>query len=408
MDFKIVGLPYEIDYDNNYLAAFSLCLDRYKKWCGLFLNQNEGYTKYLSGEEKDSLVKAISTDGGIIKKCVNLYYTGDIVAASKRMKGLLERIVNGDTTGFIKSELDKNYCCRLAANYPFLNNDLDRKHVDSLLEHDITLYRARKEYFNDYKEMYHIPLNKRDLVGTERFSIPGIPCLYLGSSVYDVWLEMGRPAYSDFNVSAIKLTRTGKKLQILNLTATPYLLLGINTIQFDNVDKESNLSLIRSLLRIYPLVIATSIRNKSPRGIFRSDYIISHLIMMNIKSIGIDGVAYISKRIEDYDEDFAMPQLVNIALPAFEESHADKKYGAICEKIDITRAANYEEFLNLELGVRGKDEKNSFFAKTFLELGENNINNALRVSGRKVDYHNTGFYRFENHLCAMKFNSFNS
>lgn len=291
----------------------------------------------------------------------------------------------------------------MSGNYPFLNNERNRKILNELLDSELIFFRARTEYYNDYKEMYHIPLNKRDLVGTERFSVPGIPCFYMGAFVYDVWLEMGRPAYSDFNVSAIKLTDIGKRLQVLNLTATPYLLLGINSIVGNVYEKEKNLSLVRVLLRIYPLVIATSIRNKSPRGKFRFDYIISHLIMMNIKSLGIDGVAYLSKRIE-YGEDCAVPELVNFAFPAFDESKTNKLYGSICDKIKITRASNYEEFLSLELINDQRMEKTSYFAKTFVAPGLDNVNR-INISGRYVDYHNTGFYRFENHLCSMDFNN---
>lgn len=406
MSEEIVKLPYEIDSDSDYKIAFTACMDKYVSWAGNFLEKGEGFTEYLSYAEKDRIIKAIVTDGGIIKNCIKLYCSGEIVDASLRIKRLLARIIEEDKeTGFIKSDLDKNYCARMSANYPFLYNKTNDQLINRLLEHDLTFFRARKDYYFDYKEMYHIPLDKRDLVGTERFSVPGIPCFYMGASIYDIWLEMGRPPYSDFNVSAIKLTESGKKLQILNLTATPYLLLGVNNIVGNVHEIEKNISLVRALLRIYPLVIATSIRNKKPRGKFRTDYIVSHLIMMSIKDLGIDGVAYLSKRIENFGEDYAMPQLVNIALPAFEESKINSKYGTICEKIEITRAANYEEFLSLESRVNQMVDKTSYFAKTFIEPGPHNGPNGIVVSGRYVDYHDTGFYRFENHVCSMNYNS---
>ncbi|QFJ53930.1 hypothetical protein [Pseudobutyrivibrio xylanivorans] len=404
MDYEIVRLPYEIGSDADYINAFDKCMRTYKKWvAGLFEDRN-GIATQLSITEKQRIINAIRTDGGIIKNCISRYYAGDIATATKRIGSLLERIILDDKNGFIKSDIDKNYCSRLCANYPFLNINLSSEQIKRMLDNELTFFRARKEYFTDYSEMYHIPLDKRDLVGTERFSVPGIPCLYLGTSVYDVWLEMGRPAYSDFNVSAIKLTEKGKKMQILNLVATPYLLLGLNSPIGDENNMDSNLSIIKSLLRIYPLVIATSIRNKSPRGKFRSDYIISHLIMLNLKKLGIDGVAYLSKRILSSEEDIVLPQMVNVAFPAFESSSVNEKYGEICEKIQITRPANYEEFLSLELGSAECLNKNSYFAKTF----DDNQNlyscvNRVKISGKDVVYQNTGFYRFENHLCEQKF-----
>ena len=167
------------------------------------------------------------------------------------------------------------------------------------------------------------------------------------------------------------------------------------------VNEEENVG-IEHILETDPLIIATSIRNQNSKGKFRSEYIISHLIMLSLRKLGIDGVAYLSKRIEDIGEDYAVPQMVNFAFPAFEISGVNKKYGTICECIEITKPANYEEFRSIELRADHSMINHSFFAKTYDEPGEN-PGNCIRISGRIVDYHNTGFYRFENHLCSMDF-----
>lgn len=55
------------------------------------------------------------------------------------------------------------------------------------------LFRARwkGEYdSNDIKEYFHIPFSLRSLVGSQRFSISGLPLLYLGSSVLTVEKEL--------------------------------------------------------------------------------------------------------------------------------------------------------------------------------------------------------------------------
>ena len=41
--------------------------------------------------------------------------------------------------------------------------------------------------------------------GSYRFSIPGITSLYLGNTSYACWIEMGRSAEHDFNVSSVVL-----------------------------------------------------------------------------------------------------------------------------------------------------------------------------------------------------------
>ena len=63
------------------------------------------------------------------------------------------------------------------------------------------LYKCRaneKMYPFSKNEMFHIPFDKRHLVGNQRFSLSGLPCLYLGGSSYICWEELGR---KDFNTS---------------------------------------------------------------------------------------------------------------------------------------------------------------------------------------------------------------
>ena len=69
-----------------------------------------------------------------------------------------------------------------------------------------SLYRARKNTGDmDYKneEMFHIKYNYRSKVKTQRYSFPGLPCLYLGASAYVCWLELNRPPMEQFQVAEI-------------------------------------------------------------------------------------------------------------------------------------------------------------------------------------------------------------
>lgn len=42
-------------------------------------------------------------------------------------------------------------------------------------------------------EMFHIPLSKNHLIGTERYSMPGYQCLYLATQIELCWCECGQP-----------------------------------------------------------------------------------------------------------------------------------------------------------------------------------------------------------------------
>jgi len=57
------------------------------------------------------------------------------------------------------------------------------------------LYKARdsrSNYLFCKDDMFHIPYDKREKIGNQRYSVSGMPCLYLASSSYVCWEELGR------------------------------------------------------------------------------------------------------------------------------------------------------------------------------------------------------------------------
>jgi len=51
------------------------------------------------------------------------------------------------------------------------------------------------------KDMFHIPFEKRHLISGQRFSAHGVPSVYLGETIYDCYLELGKPNIDNFWVS---------------------------------------------------------------------------------------------------------------------------------------------------------------------------------------------------------------
>lgn len=70
-----------------------------------------------------------------------------------------------------------------------------------------SLFRVREseEHLSERETMFHIPFHKRNLVKTQRYSIAGVPCLYLGSSLYVCWQEMGKPSLNKLFLSHFKI-----------------------------------------------------------------------------------------------------------------------------------------------------------------------------------------------------------
>jgi hypothetical protein len=68
------------------------------------------------------------------------------------------------------------------------------------------LYRVRIGGLTDFTrgELFHIPFEKRILVKPQRYSISGLPSLYLGGSIWVCWEELGRPRFEEMQISRFR------------------------------------------------------------------------------------------------------------------------------------------------------------------------------------------------------------
>jgi len=74
----------------------------------------------------------------------------------------------------------------------------------------IPMYKCRENcrlFHLSKEEMFHIPFDKRDLVGNQRYSLSGLPCLYLGGSSYVCWEELERKDFSTSNYCGYSLIK---------------------------------------------------------------------------------------------------------------------------------------------------------------------------------------------------------
>ena len=86
------------------------------------------------------------------------------------------------------------------------------------LNSDIPFYKCRgnsRLFHLSKEEMFHIPYEKRFLVGNQRFSLSGLPCLYLGGSSYICWEELGRKDFSSSNYCGFSLRKPIRLFDLL-------------------------------------------------------------------------------------------------------------------------------------------------------------------------------------------------
>lgn len=226
-----------------------------------------------------------------------------------------------------------------------------------------------------YDDMFHINLQERGKITTQRYSAPGYPCLYLGSTIFTCWEELGEPRFDDLMISAYKATREFKLFDLRIPKETEF--------TPDNLEKV--------LLRL-PLIIACSfvVRDKDKQANFKPEYIIPHLLIeliikrsrdardpkdsdknLHIKDL-ILGVIFTSAHINN---EFMFPKRVfdNIAIPALDVSSSDGYCNILSWSFKLTDPTCYEyEEIKADFGINAEHigltkeeqfEKNYMFSK---------------------------------------------
>lgn len=249
----------------------------------------------------------------------------------------------------------------------------------NIYEMPVQFFRARcNEKIVDYskKDMLHIPFSKRSIVKTERFSIPGLPCLYLGTTSYVCWLELSRPADHMFNVSPIILDNTQR---ILNLA--------INFRDFCLSNQYSEVDQ-KTIFQLLLLSIATSFKVTEENRTFKSEYIVSQLIMLACMKTGLSGVTYYSKQVDD--DCFAYSVGVNLAL--FAPYSRDEDLSEMCNHVFISDSFNYSMFKQLSVPQT--------FRLADLRVDKIGAIQNIGNKERQYPYRETKFYRFDHYLYA--------
>ena len=149
----------------------------------------------------------------------------------------------------------------------------------------LTLYRIRKDSFDKTKdgEMFHIPFEKRHLVDSQRYSIPGYPILYLAGSLFTAWCEMDKPELDGLSFVGFKF----KNEEFFVDLGYPY--------------HSATIWEWYSLFVMYPLLMACMVRVKNPSAPFKPEYIMPQLMTKLVREHGrqLAGIAYMSNKLPE-------------------------------------------------------------------------------------------------------------
>ena len=167
--------------------------------------------------------------------------------------------------------------------------------------HSKSLFRVRESdvHLSKREEIFHIPFEKRYLVKSQRHSIAGLPCLYLGTSLYVCWQEMGKPSLTKLFLSHFKTNKDSGDINVLNFAfSLESLRLRNLELFFDshNVTEEE----AKAYLVVWPILLACSYTVEHPNSSFSIEYVVPNLVLQWIskEKEALFGIMYLSTKTE--------------------------------------------------------------------------------------------------------------
>jgi hypothetical protein len=272
-------------------------------------------------------------------------FVADVAKVSDSSEPLLGAIGDLETSGLLEGlcggileSLD--LCIRgfPASAYDCFTLAMDKltPHLKNLVSESQTsevvgdLWRMRIEETNVRRlkrsDIFHIPFQDRHRVKQQRYSIPGLPCLYFGGSAYVCWEELGREPFHKLIVSRFRLA-ADNTINLLNFGERPFDILEQLSSDENLAPGTPKFDSIVAYAACWPLIAACSILKSHKDASFIEEYIIPQMVLQWImKQDDYDGVRYSSTNIDASPSDSKFA--ANYAFPVKESLDS-----GICSKL---------------------------------------------------------------------------
>ncbi len=200
-----------------------------------------------------------------------------------------------------------------------------------------TDYVYRMRSINNYQsriqslDLFHVPFEKRHLLGNNRFSLSGVPCLYCGSSIYGCWEELDRPNLDYCFTSRFDLTEhdfmdLSRKADDISIALNKVYTLLRDTNESVSIYFVNQFEyIIEDYLRIWPIIFCSSVKTVHNRAAFKPEYMFPQLLLEwiidDFLGYSYDGIKYISTKspsLKDEFEDDIQNKMINYVIPARE------------------------------------------------------------------------------------------
>jgi hypothetical protein len=168
------------------------------------------------------------------------------------------------------------------------------------------LYRFRTAGKSPYfcGDLFHIPFYLRRIVQPMRYSVAGLPSLYLGGSTHVCWRELGEPNLSNVSVSRYEAI-ANTNLRVLNFGhRLPVLAAYVYDAPGEFLSLNSAVAFVVAQVACWPLIAACSVRVPDRNAADRPEYLVPQLVLEWItKNHQFHGIRYFSTHYEEYPDD---------------------------------------------------------------------------------------------------------
>jgi len=273
----------------------------------------------------------------------------------------------------------------------------DWQNITYKLDKEKFLIRIRSSFTNlhNRKELFHIPFTQRQLVAKQRYSIEGLPCLYLSATSYTAWLELNKPNFNELWASGFRPTY---EIPVLDLSYT------ISKIEEDFQKNVANQEQTIDRLKIFPFILATSFRVKHPKDSFHEEYIISgKLLQWIVNNTIFKGIRFLSTKLESNDDNSHLWSSSNFVIPPSEYKVGEIHNKFLINSFITTKPQNWSVLVAYsnagEVEAYSTDGR---FEENTSEIGTKESINASSIDDlifKKYTY--TDFYNIDGYLRTL-------
>ena len=246
-----------------------------------------------------------NTDEETLKERINIVVNGTIKSLNHYLQ---KSTVDGEAMGFLKSCIDDSNLFQFTKKL-------------KTYENNSSFYRLRKAAPSatilPREQLFHIGFGTRGRASSQRFSVPGFPCLYLSNAIYAAWKEMGEEVHTQ----GVRI-ENNRRISLFDFSNTPF-----TPTEYNSQELPDEL-IVYSMF--FPLIAACTLKVKNKDYSFKDEYIIPQLLLEYIRTTpNVEGIMYKSTKISiDIDK----TKFINIIIPPKTKPHPDKGY---CDKLKV-------------------------------------------------------------------------